>query len=239
MEVKLALIIFFTALSVLLRAQPAVTGYAEVGGSPVLETYGGGSLIPGYSYRGFNATAGISWLGSGQKETFLDAVRVQGSYTLAVKKKNDLSFAVGWLWKQPSHEMRETDLLLTAGYRIEHWHFLLGNNFRTYRMSKEYRGETEWPKDETRIREPWNLMYNVSFFLNRRDKIWNIMASVTNVDYFMIEQETNPLFVLKGDYKPVQHVDLFLEAWMKTAGMLNIQVNYYGTLIRLGVIWTI
>ncbi len=221
-----------------LFGQPAVSGYAEIGNSPVLGTFGTFAMIPEYKVHGLAVETGISLLGSGQKETLLDAVMLRGSYAFSVKQ-NPLGLALGYIWKQPSTELRETNIYLSVDYGLKHWYFLLGNNFRTYRLSGNYREEQGFSREDSRIRESWNLMYRVSFSVNAPQKSWNLITTITNVDYFLIEQETNPLFNLRGLYKPRQDLVLFMEAWYKTSGMLNIQVNHYGFQFRFGVTWDI
>ena len=44
-------------------------------------------------------------------------------------------------------------------------------------------------------------MYRLSYYLKPADDKWNVCLSVTNIDYFVINQETNPVLNLSGLYK--------------------------------------
>ena len=43
-------------------------------------------------------------------------------------------------------------------------------------------------------------MYSFSYFLKPTDENWNVGLSVTNIDHFVINQETNPVMNLCGLY---------------------------------------
>jgi hypothetical protein len=82
-------------------------------------------------------------------------------------------------------------------------------------------------------------MYSFNFFLKPTDEQWNVGLSVTNIDHYIINQETNPVFNLQGFYKLKSPVKLFAQAWYKTAGITNLNLNYFGFFLRTGIIWNI
>ena len=65
------------------------------------------------------------------------------------------------------------------------------------------------------------------------------MAVVTNYDLFLIQQETNPMANVRFDYRLSETLRLYSELWSKSAGLLNDQVNYFATFIRIGIQWKI
>lgn len=119
-----------------------------------------------------------------------------------------------------------------------HFTYQIGTDFRTYGYTKhaikEYGIESQ-----NKIHENWNLIYLVGYNLKPLDFKWNVGLLLTDIDYFIIEQETNPMFNLHARYKVAPPVTLYFESWYKSSGALNLSVNYFGFFIRTGVIWEI
>jgi hypothetical protein len=82
-------------------------------------------------------------------------------------------------------------------------------------------------------------MYSFSYSIKPTTHKWNAGITVTNFDHFMINQETNPYVNLKGFFKICSPVRIFAEAWYKTAGALNMSSNYFGFLLRGGIVWNL
>jgi hypothetical protein len=80
-------------------------------------------------------------------------------------------------------------------------------------------------------------MYSFSYTLNPFEYVWNIAMTVTDIDHFLINQETNPVFNLKGSYRLTTPVCLFAEAWYKSSGITNLELNHFGFTIRTGLTW--
>jgi hypothetical protein len=114
----------------------------------------------------------------------------------------------------------------------------LGTNFRTLALNNS---ETENLADSviTKIHEDWNLMYLFSYYIKPLDHKWNISLSVTNFDYFDITQETNPVFKIAGFCDLGPGVTMFIDAAYENAGLVNINLEYFGFYIKAGVIWKI
>jgi len=220
------------------HSQVAVSGYLEAGHTSNLEGYAAVSILPAYQYKQISAEIGFSALPSRNRETFINGLYLQGAYEFHIKDRS-LVTQLKYLWKPVSNEIREINLAVAADFSLDHWYFLLGNNFRRYGFRKSYRESQGYDRDESTITEPWNLMYTVTFQIFPPEHNWNLSGSITNIDYFIFEQETNPMVNIKGTFRPVSNIDLFLESWYKSAGFFNIQVNYYGFFFRFGVTWTI
>jgi hypothetical protein len=62
---------------------------------------------------------------------------------------------------------------------------------------------------------------------------------ITNIDEFLLNQETNPNFFLKVNYRINKHISTFIEGRYKSAGSLNASVHYFGYFIRTGIKWNI
>ncbi|MCD6597395.1 MAG: hypothetical protein J7L04_06895, partial [Bacteroidales bacterium] len=122
--------------------------------------------------------------------------------------------------------------------RPKHFIIRIGTNFKTYALNKKAISNYEIDTD-TKIKENWNLMYSFSYYLKSFDNLWNVGISITNFDYFIINQETNPVFNLNAWYKPGTPLKLFIETWYKSSGAFNLSVNYFGFFVRTGIIWNI
>ena len=144
-----------------------------------------------------------------------------------------------YLWTAISPKLRETDWIIFAGTTINHWQFGFGTSTRTYRLSNKAATESSIPDPDNRITEKWNMMYHVSYTLKPYENKWNLSASLTNYDHFLVQQENNPMFNLRFDYKINSPLSLYSELWYKPAGLMVIRVTYYGMFIRLGVLWKI
>lgn len=132
----------------------------------------------------------------------------------------------------------EYNLGVSGNVKLAHFDFRLGTHFRTYVITKDAAEEYSI-EEHKKIHENWNLMYLVAYRLKPADHEWNISLSVTNIDHFIIEQETNPVLFLRGEYRVSDPLNIFSELWYKTAGSLNLSINYFGFFFRTGIVWDI
>jgi hypothetical protein len=136
--------------------------------------------------------------------------------------------------------MHETNWgLRIASKKFNHLLLELGTNFRTYSINSSARQEYNINKTHGNLSENFNLMYAITAYLKPQYHNWNIGLSITNVDYYVINQSTNPVFNMQAMYKLKPNLMLNIGAWYKQAGIFNINVNYFGYFIRGGIIWTI
>ena len=134
--------------------------------------------------------------------------------------------------------LRETNWGILLGIYRNHFAIKIGTNFRTYAYNHKAINTYGFETD-TRMHENWNLMYSFNGYIKPIDNLWNIGLSVTNIDHFIINQETNPVLNLRFTYKFKPSCKLYLEPWYESAGALNLKVNYFGFFIRTGIIWDI
>jgi hypothetical protein len=135
--------------------------------------------------------------------------------------------------------LRETNWGTLLSMRLKRFEMTLGTNFRTYNFINQAIKDFEMEKNSSKIHEVNNLMYSFSYFLKPADEKWNVGLSVTNIDHFIINQETNPMFNLQGSYKISSSVRFYAQAWYKIAGASNLEVNHFGYYLRTGIIWNI
>ena len=57
-------------------------------------------------------------------------------------------------------------------------------------------------KSAVRIHENFNVMYAFSYYIIKTDNPWTAGLSITNIDLFTINQETNPSLSLRGLFSP-------------------------------------
>ena len=143
-----------------------------------------------------------------------------------------------FMYNSISENIFETNWGVLATIDRKHFHYQLGTNFRTYQATKNARKEFD-PDSDYKIHENWNLMYLIGYNLKPDDHNWNVGITITNIDHFLISQETNPMIRLHGSYQISDPILLYAESWYKSAGAFNISVNYFGFFFRTGLIWKI
>ncbi len=153
-------------------------------------------------------------------------------------KVRDFPFELGafFIYKPYSDLQYENNRGLLARTDYRHFQFMLGNAFRALRLTRQAR--EDFPESAgTVIRENWNLIYRVAYNLKMEDSPWNAGLAITNLDHFLMNQETNPMLLLYGNVEILSGLDLFAEFWYKQAGVFNITANYFGFFFRMGVLW--
>lgn len=127
-------------------------------------------------------------------------------------------------------------LLVRTDYR--HVHVMLGNGFRAYRLTRQ--AVQDYPEDAgSVIRENWNLIYHIGYQLKTEEDPWNAGVFLSNMDRFLMNQETNPMLYVRGSARIVPDLRLFAEACYKQAGVFNISANYFGFFFRTGLRWEV
>lgn len=142
------------------------------------------------------------------------------------------------LYNLVSPIIHETNWGIALNNETKHFNYLLGVNFRTSHITRSAREDFDITSD-FRLREKWNLMYLVSYNLKPLDNNWNIGIALTNTDYFLINQDTNPMLLLNARYRFRIPLTLVMETWYKSAGVLNISADSFGFFIRTGLKWDI
>jgi len=226
-------------VTVICSSQPSVMSYIEAGQNNIFSRgYFSHSILSSYDLNHDSFNAGMIYSFGGDRENYFGGYSLGYTRSFSVFKQ---SFAATgyYLWVPFSHELRQTNWCLALNYNLPHFRFTLGNNYRTYRFSKAFIRSDANPSGDYRIIEPGNFIYSFQYRIKREDNIWNLMFSLTNNDYFMIEQETNPMILMKGTYKFMDNLTSFMDAGYKSAGLLCIKVDYFGYFFRLGLKWDI
>lgn len=143
-----------------------------------------------------------------------------------------------FIYNSFSELVHEYDWGILASIQQKHFTLKLGTNFRTYKITRKAIDKYEISSDK-KLHENWNIMYLLGYSLKPYDHYWNIGLAVTNIDHFIINQETNPVFNIHAKYDVTEHFTLFTESWYKSSGAFNLSVNYFGFFFRTGVLWRI
>jgi hypothetical protein len=235
-----SLLLVGTVLILPAFSQVKIKGYSDIGSTQASD----GTLVIlstaiGYSKGKYNFETGVSETLSATDQNNFNGLFINLSRELELFHQT-INVSALYKYSPFTHSLREKNIGVIINYYRKHFEAGIGNNYRIYSIKNSTIRDLGLEKgSDTRITEPWNLIYLFSWHLKERDNRWNTSLSVTNYDYFLINQETNPMANLKFFYKASQNINLFSELWYKSAGLMNIKVNYYGFLFRLGMIWAI
>ncbi len=234
---KVTFILIITSCFLKLKAQPILTFYSDIGKNTYSEALIIRSAFLGnYKLGNYNLRAAFQTNVIYDNNISFSGYRIEGSREF--KFKNSLFELNGFgLWTAYSDVLNETNYGCILALKSRHFDLQFGTNFRTYSFRREALERLEIENDDTKIHENFNLMYSFGYYFKPINHRWNAGLSITNIDYFMINQETNPFVNLKGHIKISPQMRLFAGAWYKTAGALNMSSNYFGFLIRGGIVW--
>jgi hypothetical protein len=233
------LIILLIMTSVNVAAQPGLTIYADAAKNCVSDgLFIRSAFLSNYRSGNYQMKAGLQTNLVNGNNIFLSGFRMEGSRNFKIKNTL-LELNIFRLWTACSKIMQETNYGCSFSMKSKHFDLLTGTNFRTYSLRKKALNDYEIGDDATKIHENFNLMYSFGYTLKPFYYKWNIGVTLTNIDNFLINQETNPYFNVKGYFKVSSLVCLFAEGWYKNAGVTNISSNYFGFLIRGGVKWNL
>lgn len=123
--------------------------------------------------------------------------------------------------------------------KFENFIFELGTNNKTYTINSSARAKYNIKKSTSKHYENFTLIYMVAGYLKPHQNPWNIGLSITNVDFYNINQSTNPVFNLKMVCNMKSNITLYMDTWYKQAGIFNINANYFGYFFRGGIQWEI
>lgn len=232
-----ALYIIFLMLACHLpvKSQLELNYSLDLGQSNVSEAlYVSTALSGSYSWDNYTFNAGTQFLLIHPAQRVFSAAELAAGRSFLIGEQK-LALEAFCQYRNFSSLMYITDWGLAVNMRLKHWQFDLGQDFKTYRVREK---AISYEVEANVLRENFNLIYNIAYFVNGPEQPWNISLSLTNRDHFLINQETNPMLNLKAEYLVAPGMSLYLENWYKSAGSLNISAHYFGYFLRTGLIWT-
>jgi len=188
-----------------------------------------------YSFQPFNIRAGVQCNFFNPEKRDISAFKAEFS-TNFVLKRRVLDVSTFYQLSPFSELLRESNWGFLAEQKGNRFVLKLGTSFRNFAYTPKAI-ELYSIEKHSRIYENWNLLYAFSYYWKPIKNDWNLGLTLTNFDHFQINQETNPVFNLKGNYKINEQLSVFSEIWYITAGAFNLNVNYFGYYLRTGIQW--
>ncbi len=231
-----AYIICLFLFSTSLNAQFKASVYTDMGESNVSAGFNlKASASAGYKLNKFELTTAF------QSDIISNNTNMFSGWNIKLSKDFNLTNfnfngEIFYLWAPYSDLVRETNYGLLLSTKKEHFNLKIGTNFRTLGYTQKAINEFGFSSN-TDVHDNFNLMYALSYDINKAESPWNAGLTVTNFDQFKINQEMNPYWNLHGYYDINEPIRLFGEAWYETAGSFNLHVNYFGFFIRTGIIY--
>jgi hypothetical protein len=237
---KFALLhIFLFVTGINLMSQPQVSVYTDLGQNNVSEgLFIKSAGIVNYNLGRYKAEMGCQFDLKNNKRFDLSGFTIDATRYFQINKI-PLELHGFYTWTIPSEILLETNWGMLLKMRHNRFEMALGTNLRTYNLRQIAVSDYEIENKSTRIHEIYNIMYSFSYSLKPTDDHWNAGLSITNIDHFIINQETNPAFNLYGIYKLSSPACLYAQACYKIAGFSNMELNQFGFCLRIGLIWNI
>jgi hypothetical protein len=192
------------------------------------------ALVSAYSFDKYALKAGAQFQLIHPSSRVFSAAEFVAGRRFCVGKQT-LEAEAFYLYRNFSSLMFISNWGLAVSTRLRHWQFDLGQDFKSYRVREK---ALSYETEGNVLRENFNLIYHIAYFINSPEKTWNISLSLTNRDHFLINQETNPMLSLRAESFVSSTMKLYLENWYKPAGALNMSAHYFSYFLRTGLIWT-
>ena len=222
------------------KAQLTLQSFFDIGENNVSEgVYLKNMCRSIYEYQKYKVEAGILFDLISNNPNALTGIDLTGSGEFSIK---NFPFGVKgfFMLNRFSDMLYETNWGARAELKnLDHIIFEIGTNFKTYHVNASTREEQDINKSDGKLRENFNLLYRISAYLKPHTNNWNLGFSVTDFDYYVINQSTNPIFNIQASYKPKSNLTIYSELWYKQAGIFNIYAGYFGYFFRGGLKWEI
>jgi hypothetical protein len=240
MKSNLHIILIFSVLalisSISSSGQLTLSAYLDMGTSQVSDGFFliNGDLVH-YTKGKFETGAGVETDLIGRNGSSFSALNLYAERQLSIK---DFPIKVRgfFLWNSHPDLINETNWGFFLSSRWSHLSLRLGNEFRSFHFKRSAAEDPGYEQGDF-IRENWNLVYSLGYHLRTVESSWDVAIYMTNLDHFLVNQETNPFFSLEGRYGLFSNLELFAEGWYKSSGSFNLSVNYFGIFIRTGAVW--
>jgi hypothetical protein len=232
---SLLILCFFTRINLIAQTQVSVytdEGQNNVSDGLFIKTAG----LANYQFGKYDAGAGIQ-LDLKSNNNALPGYAFKFSRDFLIKRF-PLELRSFYVLTPYSEVLRESNWGFLMNIKRKHIAISTGVNFRTYALTRKELRNHDFNAN-TKIHEVGNIMYSFSYYYKPCDNRWNIYLSIKDFDNFNFSQETNPVLNLGFTHKLSSPLRLFVESFYKSAGALNMSVNYFGFFIRTGITWNI
>jgi hypothetical protein len=189
-----------------------------------------------YKVSTFTASTGGLLKLSHTNQSLFSAYTIKASNEFKIRKF-PITFGAIYLWKPISSILNESNAGLFAALGVKRFRFLLGANTRRYYFTENARRDLNFSSTTaTSLWEPLNFIYGVGYEFLCFQK-WRAEIAVTNLDNYIIEQETNPRIATRVSYGLNNKTTIYADLGYIQAGLLNMRVNYFGAYLRGGLLW--
>jgi hypothetical protein len=143
----------------------------------------------------------------------------------------------GYILNTPfSYFVSEKDFGIITNIRLKRLSVSTGIDFKSFEFNKAALRDQQGRNSKTRINESWNLLYSFEYSFISREKL-NLTVALSDFDDFSVSQMINPAICLSTSYTVRNNVSFILVSGLKSAGMMNTNLNYFGTYIKTGLTW--
>lgn len=221
------------------RAQFVLQSYLEVGETNVSEgIYLKNGYRGQYHYDRFLLEAGLL-----AELNRSNTVRISG-VELAVSRDIKLkqfptTIKAFYLMNIVSEYFYESNAGLTLD--LKGWNHLglsVGNNLKTFTYTSLAMDEFQLSATNRRFTEYFNLIYDLTAYLKPIGNEWNLGISLTNIDQYVLNQSTNPMFILGSNFSIKPGLTMNVDIGYKRAGIMNISAHHFGYFVRTGISWS-
>jgi len=236
--IKILIIIFLIMFPKISDSQINSNIFNDLGYSHVYSFYGNTGLILDYKIKKFDFETGTNFLYASEVENSLNNLYFGINYNSIIKKQ-EVVFKTAFLHTFVSNEIYENNYIVTANQKFKHFEYILGFNNRFYNFTPKIKDEISFENQGFKIYEPFNLMYLIKYQFFEKENKFNFSISVTDFDYFYIQQETNPMLYLETCYNINNKLNIYSQLWSKKSGVIHATANFYGYFLRFGLKWKI
>ncbi|MBO7074490.1 MAG: hypothetical protein J6W12_06245 [Bacteroidales bacterium] len=120
----------------------------------------------------------------------------------------------------------------SLGFRMRHFDVQLG---LFTKIIDDF--NSSWDVVESRIKEPFNVLYKLRISIMGFDNPWDIYLTGANFNEFEYERMWEPLFSLGGRWNFKGRWSAVAEGTLKPAGMFHGDVRFYEAVLRIGVVY--
>jgi hypothetical protein len=236
---KIIVIILLSIISTDSFAQFTLSLYNDIGKNNVSDgLYLKSALIGSWKLRKTTLETGIQADVKNNNHQGFSGYTLNAS-RIIINNKTSLEIKGFCFFTYPSEIVMESNM--GALLKMSHKCFKMevGTDFKTYNLRLNTASEYAGTNNSLKIREIYNIIYSLNFNVRPTDEKWNMGLTITNIDHFIINQETNPVININGFYKLSAPVKLYAEVWYKCAGATNLALNHFGYFFRTGIIWNI
>jgi hypothetical protein len=121
--------------------------------------------------------------------------------------------------------------------KLHHFDMILGTNFRTISFTKKAVKEYSIENYATDLKEAFNVIYSFEYSLRPVGNPWNLCLSITDIDDFLFNQETNPILKFGGYSRVSKKIRIDASISYKMAGITNIAFGFFGYTLKTGITW--